>query len=492
MEIKHEIKINYIIASYGAKNKRKYSHPEDTLKIHLRQLKELKNNITQITLMKPDTENNPVYEGYYDPLLEKEMNIECHAIENQGYSNGQWLRGYERRKINYDYYILCEDDYCPGINCFDSILVQLYRKKFPTNIGFMASLIQGQPKHEIKLPLHHEGLVVVSRETVEKIYNMHPNPKVYLTYTQYPFVNIIHGGREQVNFTTIFRINGINIQDTIEDGYSFIYWNDCDKDNYGGEIFFFNKPEIYSEVSDKYFYENLNFINPFHSLGIPIQFARTCVLVAGMHRSGTSVFSGCLNISGLDYGKNKAQVKDSFNQNGYFENMSVLHFNENTLSAINSHWHDISPLTQNQVENMLDRKDILTNLIREEFTTNIFFIKDPRISILLPLYLEVLKRLCIRVVIIFIDRNNLSISKSLQRAQGINFNKGLALCQKYKNYLIRNKNDRELIKFDFYNFISDPVSYIQDILNTLYRGQILTDKQKENISNFVNRKYINY
>jgi hypothetical protein len=489
-----KVNINYIIASYNAQGKRKYGFPQDTLKIHLRQLKELKNNLTQITLMKAEVckskRSYPDY--YYSEEEEMALGLQVFNVENRGYSNGQWLRGYERRTMEYDYYIFSEDDYCPGIHFFNSILINLYRNKFKDNIGFMASLIQGAPKHPMDIPLHHEGLVVVSRETLKKLYKVDNNPKKFLTCTKPPYTSIRTGGREQVNFTTIFRLAEIPIDDTITN-YPFIYWSDCVKDSFEGEIYFFEKHKDYSRIVNKFYYENLNEINTKLYMGIPIQFVRTCFLVAGMHRSGTSVLSGSLNLVGLDYGKNKANVKDIFNEHSYFENMSILHFNEHVLAHIHSQWHDTKTLTSEQVTRMLDKKDMLANIIRDEFTTNHFFIKDPRISILLPLYLEVFKKMCIQVLIVFIDRNNESISKSLQRAQGINLSKGLELCHKYKNLLYKNRNNHILYKFDFDSFMEHPTIYVQDILNYGNRNLVLTENQKEKIKSFVNpSKYVHF
>ena len=490
---RQQFKINYIIASYNcSQGKRRYSSPEDTLKINIRQLKELRNNLTQITLMKASNNDKPKYDDYYfSPEEEAELGLQVFEVENQGYSNGQWLRGYERRTQEYDYYIFSEDDYCPGFHHFDQIFLELYNKKFKGGIGFMANLIQGKPKHPMHLPLHYEGLIMVSRETLGKLYKWHNNPKQFLTHTQDPFVNIMPGGREQVNFTTIFRLAEIPLDDTMGDA-PFLYWNDCGADSYGGEIFCFEKPEDYSHVVNKYYYSSNIDLKPKIYICIPIQFARTCVLIAGMHRSGTSVFSGCLNLAGFDYGKNKADVKDSFNENGYFENMTVLHFNEETLSRIASHWHDASPLSPVQIDRMLEQKGKLMNIVRKEFSTNAFFIKDPRISILLPLYLSALKSLCIKPVIVFLDRNNGSVARSLQRAQGVMPPKGIELCHKYKNCLFTNRGSTPIVKYKFDYFIANPVNCITKILKRYERGDKLTPDQSGRISNFVDKKHIHF
>lgn len=486
-------KINYIIASYNcAQGKRTYSHPEDTLKINIRQLKELENDVTQITLMKAANGDKSKYEDYYfSPEEEAFLNLQTFEVENQGYSNGQWLRGYERRTQEYDYYIFSEDDYCPGFHNFDRVLLELYQKKFENNIGVLANLIQGAPKHPMELPLHYEGLVMVSRETMEQLYSRHNNPKQFLSYTRPPFVRIMPGGREQVNFITIFRLAEVPLSDTMPDA-PFLYWNDCKADEYGGEIFCFEKPDDYSHVVNKFYYSSNFVFKPSLYICIPIQFARTCVLVAGMHRSGTSVFSGCLNLAGIDYGRNKAQVSDSFNETGYFENMTFLHFNEETLSKIASHWHDTSPLCSAQVDKMLEQRERLMAVVRSEFSSNNFFIKDPRISLLLPLYLAALKSLCIKPVIVFLDRNNGSIARSLNRAQGVAPSKGMALCHKYKNCLYKNRGSTPIIKYKFDFFIENPVRCINKILRYYERGDVVSPARANDINTFVNKKQIHF
>ena len=55
-----------------------------------------------------------------------------------------------------------------------------------------------------------------------------------------------------------------------------------------------------------------------------------CVLVLAAPRSGSSFLVNVVKTLGYSTGKNETQVKDSFNEEGYFENQSILKFNEKT------------------------------------------------------------------------------------------------------------------------------------------------------------------
>lgn len=486
----------YVIATYigkktnfNAERNRTYGSAEQTLKIHLNQLYTVKHSINTIIITKAEVDKDVITYNNYYPTSYRFSDVKEYEVINQGFSNGQWLRAYEKEP-DYDYYFFCEDDYCPAIDNFDSEMINIYKQKFPNNIGFLSNLIQGYPKHDQNLPLHYEGIILLSKQTLQKLYNNFPNPAQYLDYISPPFCRIMNGGREQVNFTILFLLCEINVEDTIDKNYQFIYWNDE-----GELLYFFNKPGDYSDIVEKYEYSNI-YINqyPAERLCIPIQLARTCIIIAGMHRSGTSVFSGCLNILGIDYGINKAEVKDEFNSKGYYENLSILRFNDNTLTYMLSSWHDHTKLASKQEELMMDKEEELTDIIINQYiNTNTFFIKDPRISILLPLYIKVLKKLCITPILVYMQRDNLTIAKSLQRAQRVDIKKGISLSNKYKNCLLKNKQGLTLTTISFVNFLVNPIHYLLQVIKSIGKINYNIDIQMENkIKNFIDKDSVHF
>lgn len=279
------MKINYVIATYNGKCRRNHKYPpiNDVLKCHLDKLFKLKNNISQITIMKATSDN--YYENYYDidDIIKKfEIPVKIIECENFGYSNGQWLKAYELFKDEFDFYLFLEDDYCCNLDNFDEILLYCYSKKFPNNIGLLCSIVQGSKnyKENEDYPIHYEGCVFINKNTLKQLYNnskWNSNPRKYLDLidnTIDPFYNwenlrqLYLGGYYQVTFSYLFSLSGIEHEDYIDIKYynkvlQFPYWNDICNDIIGGSIYFYNK--------DKIIRENYSLEDIYNSPIIPIQ-----------------------------------------------------------------------------------------------------------------------------------------------------------------------------------------------------------------------------
>jgi len=175
--------VNYVIATYEGYTKRThyYPPPGKVLCYHLDQLAALSHTLAQITVVQADSSDcDRKTDGYYstaahhfrcNPLLVVEQ------VENYGYSMGQWLWVYERYRDAYDYYLFMEDDYCPSMHDFDATLVDIYRRKFPSNVGLLCSVVQGKAAYDGAnsgrghFPTHWEGSVFVSAETLRALYD---------------------------------------------------------------------------------------------------------------------------------------------------------------------------------------------------------------------------------------------------------------------------------------------------------------------------------
>ena len=64
---------------------------------------------------------------------------------------------------------------------------------------------------------------------------------------------------------------------------------------------------------------------------------KKCVLILGMHRSGTSAISGALNAIGVDFGKELAEASYD-NPIGYFENNRIQDLNDLILKELGVSW----------------------------------------------------------------------------------------------------------------------------------------------------------
>jgi hypothetical protein len=134
--------------------------------------------------------------------------------------------------------------------------------------------------------------------------------------------------------------------------------------------------------------------------------AGTSVCVAGMHRSGTSMVARLLGTLGMSLGLEKhlvAPQKD--NPEGYFENGSMALFNDSLLAALGGGWDsppepDFSVLGQDSLEWFRARAKLLTAAIAStKSSSNVWGWKDPRNSLTLPFWHEVLPEMKVVVVV---------------------------------------------------------------------------------------------
>lgn len=144
--------------------------------------------------------------------------------------------------------------------------------------------------------------------------------------------------------------------------------------------------------------------------------AEKCALITlGMHRSGTSAFTGMLDLLGCT--TPLIQIPSSpQNPKGFFEAEKIVLLNDRILADTHSNWHDWSEFKQDLIgdaalqEWITDAKIILA---KEFGTSRMIALKDPRICRFAPLWLRVLKESGFAVLPVHIHRNPLEVSQSL-------------------------------------------------------------------------------
>lgn len=191
---------------------------------------------------------------------------------------------------------------------------------------------------------------------------------------------------------------------------------------------------------------------------------QTCILVLGMHRSGTSALTGLLHNLNVFLGS-KLQEANKYNQKGYFENEYIVTFNEYLLTKLNSSWDDVFFNSEN-IGNLVNEEDYkkLENIILQEFNNQtLFAIKDPRICYLFPIYEKVLSKLKINIKIILPLRKPNEVAYSLYKRDNFNINKSMLLWLNYTIYaeLFTRKYPRCILEFD--TLINKPNNTLQKI-----------------------------
>lgn len=144
---------------------------------------------------------------------------------------------------------------------------------------------------------------------------------------------------------------------------------------------------------------------------------KTLVCVLGMHRSGTSALTRLVNACGVYLGENEELMPSTEeNPKGYFEHNYLSSLNEQLFTQNNASWCQLEKFSLRK----LKRKSLgaylektgsaLTQLFSQH---DIAGIKDPRMCILLPLWLKYFNFK--KVVVIHIFRCPTEVALSLQK-----------------------------------------------------------------------------
>lgn len=148
---------------------------------------------------------------------------------------------------------------------------------------------------------------------------------------------------------------------------------------------------------------------------------RRCLLVLGMHRSGTSALARVLSLLGADL---PATLMPSSNDNetGFWEPGRLVDYHDRLLGESGSGWDDWRALDLGRIpaarRNQIKRE--IAGLIEEEYGASRFFVlKDPRICRFLPLYAELLSERRIDPSYVISLRNPLAVAASLTARNGL-------------------------------------------------------------------------
>jgi hypothetical protein len=142
---------------------------------------------------------------------------------------------------------------------------------------------------------------------------------------------------------------------------------------------------------------------------------RVCLLVAGMHRSGTSAVARVLSLLGAALPRTLMEATPS-NEVGHWEPSRIVAYNDRLLAELDSHWDDVRALDLVQLSDTRRQQIVaqIAGLITDDFgDAPLFVLKDPRLCRLLPLYLDALASLDIDARIVVPYRHPGAVAASL-------------------------------------------------------------------------------
>ncbi|OXE36462.1 MAG: hypothetical protein CGW95_07550 [Phenylobacterium zucineum] len=150
-----------------------------------------------------------------------------------------------------------------------------------------------------------------------------------------------------------------------------------------------------------------------------------------MHRSGTSAITQLLALAGARLPGN-VMPSDEYNEKGYFEPWRISVFNDERLRAAVSAWDD--PLTNPGTipADEPEWRERAIKLFREEYRDAATpLLKDPRVSVLLPLWCPVFEAENVAVQCVIPVRHPLAVAGSLGKRDGFPPLKSILLWMTY-------------------------------------------------------------
>lgn len=196
---------------------------------------------------------------------------------------------------------------------------------------------------------------------------------------------------------------------------------------------------------------------------------RVAVLVAGMHRSGTSAITGTIASSG--YAAPKFQIRAGReNPKGFFEAQSIARLNDRLLACAGSMWSDVTSFRDGWLENSVRERFIsdAAEAINREFPSqNKIVVKDPRICRLLPAWEEALNRLGYVPKVVIPVRHPLSVRRSLFNRDSLGYRRALALWTRYNLDAERNSRSLPRLFLSYDDFVDGAPFALSNLANFL-------------------------
>lgn len=186
------------------------------------------------------------------------------------------------------------------------------------------------------------------------------------------------------------------------------------------------------------------------------------VLVSGMHRSGTSMLAQWVNELGAGAGDGPLYAANHANPRGLFERRDVVDFNDRWLALLGGSWW-APPNVKEQTWRSIDSSELercRTALDVFHPDHNSWFVKDPRLSLLLPLW----DRLALQRLPILIGlREPRDVAMSLNVRSGTSLRRGLALWIAYNREIFGHLAGRRSLVVDLTSGFEDSGSAVKAV-----------------------------
>ena len=180
------------------------------------------------------------------------------------------------------------------------------------------------------------------------------------------------------------------------------------------------------------------------------------LLITGMHRSGTSMLAQWTFRLGTRPPGGAEFPVDDANPRGLYESKDLVELNDGWLEQLGGSWW-APPRVKQQTWRSVDgvrlsrSREAVAGLRTSGGPP--WFVKDPRISLLLPLWDRLLLD---RLPILVAVRSHREVATSLNLRDGMTHRRALAVWLDYNRQLVRHGQDRRSLVVDYSAALADP------------------------------------
>ena len=201
------------------------------------------------------------------------------------------------------------------------------------------------------------------------------------------------------------------------------------------------------------------------------------ILVGGMHRSGTSLLSQVLQCLGVDF-PGRLMANDKSNPRGYFERTDITNIQDQLLVALGRTWsgndgYRLLPKDWLSARCTLHSVNQIKEIIKleSENRETPWAIKDPRISLLLPMWLRLCNELNLEVTLLAAVRHPAEVSRSLikrdQVTVGMNSWKSQLLWWRYNKAILTDSENTKPVFIDYRDWREQPKAQLDRLVTEL-------------------------
>ncbi len=177
---------------------------------------------------------------------------------------------------------------------------------------------------------------------------------------------------------------------------------------------------------------------------------KRCILISGMHRSGTSCLTGTAQQAGLHLGN--VHTENPHNIKGNRENPDAMELNDRILERSHASWDRPQPCSTEPT--LVGQCQTIVTTLHDAAPGVFFGLKDPRLLFTRTLWESALCDIPVQYLISF--RHPLAVARSLQKRNGWDVEQGLELWSAYNTQALKLAETRDV---RWVNFDWEPATY---------------------------------